>query len=230
MKLIVNKANSAVKTANKAPVHPYIVQYASRFLIGDHAHNYKPYSWNDILKPVRDANLLLLCGDIGYRQSIQTHEFIQYCSQNWENVVWIEGSIEKKINQNKSPPRKLPKNVKYVRESSLFCLKDSHQFIGPSSPQLPLYLYATPLQAYSDLKYLIKENRQAYNKNYLLVASYSPMPIRNDCYPNNIIDWIQGYTTSNYGQIVNMLYSFKNYNFHEAKYVEGYSTMKTIII
>ena len=114
-------------------VMTFTVQYASRFFLHDYATNFVSSKWNTLLRrpiPNKKPSLLLLCGDIGFRQALQTHKFIEYCSSNWERVVWIEGMKEKECNPDGSPPRPLPRNVKYVRNLEHIALNSS------------LYLYA----------------------------------------------------------------------------------------
>jgi len=164
---------------------PYKVQCLSRTFLSDHSAGFFPRPWHKLISPKDGASLLLLLGDIGVRQSLHTHEFIEYCSKNWERTIWIEGDLELERNMDGMPPRTLPWNVDYVNQSRLICLDDSQS--------RPTHLYATPLRSYRDLKYLKSESARETYDNYLLVASYQPSPYSLKFYPGNCIGWFQSF-------------------------------------
>lgn len=181
---------------------PYTVQFASRLFLNDISTGYFSPPWNKLIRPVNNARLLLLLGDIGFRQARHTHEFIQYCSINWERTLWIEGKLERERNPDGNPPRMLPGNVEYINYSKLIHLTES------SSANKSIYLYASPLRSYSDLKYLKKESaKEGPYLNYLLVATYCSRPYSLDFYPANCLGWFQGYYQNNNYPCVNMFYN-----------------------
>lgn len=40
------------------------------------------------------ADILVLTGDIGYPEKVNTARFLSWCSENWRNVFWIPGNHE----------------------------------------------------------------------------------------------------------------------------------------
>jgi hypothetical protein len=184
------------------------VQFASRLFLHDHAQGYFTKPWEKLIKPIVDSRILFLLGDIGFRQALHTHDFIQYCAANWEQIYWIEGRLEKEKNPDGNPARTLPANVKYISKPTLFQLDDKFQGkIGPiymkSSPK-PLLLYITPFNSYSDMKYLRNEAKKEFYHNYLVIAAYNSRPWSLDYYPTNCVGWFSGISFDKSSPTVNM--------------------------
>lgn len=189
------------------------IQFASRLFLHDHSHGYFIKPWEKLIKPDDNSRILLLLGDIGFRQALHTHDFIQYCSASWEQIYWIEGKLEKEKNLDGSPVRALPANVKYISKPTIFHL-------NAESMSKPLLLYTTPFNSYSDMKYLRNEAKKEFYHNYLVIATYNPRPWLTDYYSTNCVGWFTGISTDNTSPTVNM---YKN----RAKTLEtGYSPTK----
>lgn len=89
-----------------------------------HLEFYKTIN-NFKLKPL--CNNLFLLGDIGYASSKIYHQFIDYCSKNWKNVVVIMGNHEyycttKYISMNdiENEHLKFPKNVHFLQNNHIY--------------------------------------------------------------------------------------------------------------
>lgn len=170
---------------------PYIVQYASRLFLHDLPNGYFHQSWNKLIKPVKNANLLILCGDIGFRQAWHTHNFIHYCALHWPKVIWIEGEFEKEKNIDGDIPRILPQNVQYVSDSILINLDHTY----------PLFLYASPSNSLVKDLAFFREECNIMSDNILnnipfsyhfISSTYNASHQILDMNPPNCIGWIQG--------------------------------------
>lgn len=154
----------------------YRIQYASRFLLNDFGRNYFSEPWNKLITPVKNADMLILCGDIGFRQALHTREFIQYCSLNWPRIVWIKGALEMEINRDGSSPfargRGLPDNVEYVDKEG-WVDNVSNIYAIPFGKRV---VYSSP-------------QPQPLSRKDTVVASYSQSPPQQWLQPNI---WIQG--------------------------------------
>ena len=208
--------------------HPYVVQFASRMFLHDYAQNYFSQPWSKLLAPVPNAKLLLLLGDIGFRQARHTHDFIQYCSKNWEKIIWIEGRKETERNIDGSIPCSIPANVIYVNKPTILSLETKFIPDFPIHSTKSLLLYATPaikpLYTYAELKYLQDEAKKEFYNNYLIVATYNNYSYSSEFYPANCIAWFQGSSYNNSLPTVNM------YKHTDGRIMINYSPIKQLCI
>jgi hypothetical protein len=152
------------------------IQYASRFLLHDYGRNYFSQPWKRLITPVENADILLLCGDIGFRQSLHTREFMQYCSWNWQNILWIKGEMEMEINADGYPSflNRLPNNVQYIDKEGWIEGFDN--------------IYAIPYNRKKSSNKILNVHSPANSEKKILVASYSVLPF--NCKQSSI--WIMG--------------------------------------
>lgn len=63
------------------------LQYASNLFVDLHTQKYAT-----LVKPV--GSTLALIGNIGKPHDVKTYHFLNYCSRNWDRVVWVSGTHE----------------------------------------------------------------------------------------------------------------------------------------
>jgi hypothetical protein len=66
---------------------PFRLQYASNLFV---EHNKLQY--DALVKPV--TSTLALLGNIGHPEHPKTYHFLNYCSRNWDSILWVSGSQE----------------------------------------------------------------------------------------------------------------------------------------
>ena len=93
------------------------LQYASNLFVD--LHNQK---FEALVKPV--CSTLALVGNIGKPHDAKTYHFLNYCSRNWDSVLWVSGTHE--LTGSSYGVRDLSKEFQNVR-----CL-DSEENVFPS--------------------------------------------------------------------------------------------------
>ena len=181
-----------------------ILQFASRLFLHDYPKNYFSKPWEKLITPVQHSKILLLLGDIGFIQAKHTHDFIHYCSKNWDNVFWLEGQLEQERNPDGIYCRPLPSNVIFLRKSAIYSLEISSQPSQPS-PVKQVTLYLNPFHSYHDMKFLRYED----HKDLHIVATYTSMPHVFRYNQPNCLGWFSGISQDNSIPTVNM---YKNKN------------------
>jgi hypothetical protein len=76
---------------------PFKLQYASNLFVDLHKHNY-----TSLVNPV--CHTLSLLGNIGRPHDAKTYHFLNYCSRNWDRVLWVSGAHESTTTAGKTIP------------------------------------------------------------------------------------------------------------------------------
>jgi len=93
------------------------LQYASNLFVDLHKQKFEA-----LVKPV--CSTLALVGNIGKPNDAKTYHFLNYCSRNWDTVLWVSGTHE--VTDSPYVVRDLSREFQNVR-----CL-DSEETVFPS--------------------------------------------------------------------------------------------------
>ena len=76
---------------------PFKLQYASNLFVDLHKHKY-----TTLVNPV--CSTLSLLGNIGKPHDAKTYHFLNYCSRNWDRVLWVTGAHESTTTEGQPIP------------------------------------------------------------------------------------------------------------------------------
>jgi hypothetical protein len=122
---------------------PFKLQYASNLFVDLHKHKY-----TTLVNPV--CSTLALLGNIGKPHDAKTYHFMNYCSQNWDRVLWVTGAHEsvaaKTLDAVNSLTHEFP-NVRCLDSDEEVFSADNTIVLGlpPESPSMLQKVYRSDL-------------------------------------------------------------------------------------
>jgi hypothetical protein len=119
---------------------PFKLQYASNLFVDLHKHKY-----TSLVNPV--CSTLALLGNIGKPHDAKTYHFMNYCSRNWDRVLWVTGAHESTaLDAVKSLSHEFP-NVRYLDADEEIFSADNTIVLGlpPDSPSIFQKVYRSDL-------------------------------------------------------------------------------------
>jgi hypothetical protein len=122
---------------------PFKLQYASNLFVDLHKHKY-----TSLVTPV--CSTLALLGNIGNPHDAKTYHFINYCSQNWDRVLWVTGAHESTQAKGLDAVNSLTKEFTNVRcldgEEEVFSEEKTIVLgLPPESPSMIQKVYGSNL-------------------------------------------------------------------------------------
>jgi hypothetical protein len=122
---------------------PFKLQYASNLFVDLHKHKY-----TTLVTPV--CSTLALLGNIGKPHDAKTYHFLNYCSQNWDKVLWVTGAHETTHAKGLDAVKSLTKEFTNVRcldaEEEVFSEEKTIVLgLPPESPSILQKVYRSSL-------------------------------------------------------------------------------------